>query len=165
MHLNPTRRDPSAVHAEIMPDRVKDCIGFLELLVNTYKLAARSSRTLLLEATRDQLLCITEVILNTLEGNLRISNSPHLELSRFKGVLRKVPRIVVPKVASLKSRNSGSGPNSSFRTTVASRKQLRELYARHYKTLIEFLELCIPPLKGLLEREENGNGNDNDNEI
>ena len=66
-----------------MSDRVKKCIGFLDLLLSAYKLTPRSARSLLREASRDQLLCLTEVILNTLEGNLTGSNSPHLELAEF----------------------------------------------------------------------------------
>jgi hypothetical protein len=136
-----------------MSNRVKGCMGYLELLTSTYKQAPRSLRTLLSEATSDQLLCITEVILNTLEGNLRISTSPHLDLEKFKRLLRKAGRIVKGSTsATAAASNSGKSRNS--RTTAASRKKLRELYVSHYRLLVEFLERCLPPLKSLLNGEE-----------
>ena len=73
-----------------MASLVAECLRFLELLVNTYRVTRRAARTLLLEATRDQLMCIAEVVVNTLEGNLTISTRPQQELARFKKVLRKL---------------------------------------------------------------------------
>ena len=133
-------------------------MSFLELMTRTYKLTPRSTHSLLRDATSDQLLCITEVILNTLNGNLTISKDPQLELTKFKIMLRKVAKIVAdstststynsiaPGRAATKLRNS--------RTTAASRKLLREVYVERCKTLVEFLERCIPQLKILLNQEE-----------
>ena len=86
-----------------MSKRVKTCIGFLELLINTYRMTSHLSRTLLAEATREHVLCVAEVVLNTLEGNLELPHSMLSELSRSKRVLRKVSRIV---------RGIGSGSDS-----------------------------------------------------
>ena len=77
-----------------MSKRVEKCISFLELLIRTYRMTAHLSRTLLADATREHVLCLTEVILNTLEGNLELSSNTLSELSRTKRVLRKVARLV-----------------------------------------------------------------------
>lgn len=192
-----------------MPGHVDACLGFLELLTKTYRLSPRTARSLLVDSTSTQVLCITEVILNTLEGNLTISNRPQQELARFKTVLRKVPRTLAPislaeidtgavnstvsavaqeatdapattaagRRASLNSNslvnstNSGRSKisdinnnssvnkqlkkvsnknNRPLKTSAASRKSLRQLYVKHYKTIVEFLERCIPHLAHLL---------------
>jgi len=192
-----------------MPGHVDACLGFLELLVKTYRLSPRTARSLLVDSTSTQVLCITEVILNTLEGNLTISNRPQQELARFKTVLRKVPRILatipLAKIAttpvtstgvatgqlatdasatetaghsvSLNSATAVNSTNSSIRTinnisskssgsnlpkkvnnknnrplktSAASRTKLRELYVKHYKTIVEFLERCIAQLRHLI---------------
>jgi len=69
-------------------------LTFLELLTHTYRLAPRAARTLLLNMTRDQLLSITEVIVNTLAGHLKVSSKPQHELARFRTILRKAANII-----------------------------------------------------------------------
>jgi len=172
-----------------MASLVAECLRFLELLVSTYRVTRRASRTLLLEASRDQLMCIAEVVVNTLEGNLTISTRPQQELARFKKVLRKVARILdgtsrtaiktqaqtssdseSSRVATQTQVNSHSHSQSSFiqgrnrpapqlpsnynrrRTSVSSRKALRQLYVQHYAVIVEFLELCLPHLKLLVDQ-------------
>lgn len=77
-----------------MSAKVDACYTFLELLAHTYRMAPRTARALLLDMKRDQILCIAELILNTLAGNLKISDQPQKELARFKTMMRKVERII-----------------------------------------------------------------------
>ena len=134
-----------------MAERAISCMKFLELLTTTYRMTARLSRTLLADATREQVLCISEVVLNTLEGNVEVPSSVLRQLSRGKRVLRKVTRIV---------RGTDDRLTSSIKISVASRRQLKQVYVTHYKTLVEFLEHCLPHLKKLLSTLD-----DSDNEI
>lgn len=174
MYIDIARRHTCSLHSQIitkiMSTRVETCLGFLDLLISTYNHTPTTTRTLLSGATNDQLLCLTEVIVNTLEGNLRISARPQHELARFKKVLRRVPKILdiesrssvitqdsdllgqhqqhTKRNRSNKTNNSG---NSRRRTSPLTRKLLRELYVKHYKTITEFLKYCIPHLKRLFE--------------
>jgi len=165
-----------------MASLVAECLRFLELLVDTYRVTRRAARTLLLEATRDQLMCIAEVIVNTLEGNLTISTRPLQELARFKKLLRKVARILdgtsrtaIKAQAQPSSGSESAGVSTQVqlnsqpktntrpvtqlpsnynrrRTSVSSRKALRQLYVQHYAAIVEFLELCLPHLKLLVDQ-------------
>ena len=113
------------------------------------------SRTLLAEATREHVLCVAEVVLNTLESNLELPHSTLSELSRSKRVLRKVSRIVRGIGSGSDSGNGAThDPRSHHGTTIrvdaSGRRQLKQVYVRHYKTIVEFLERCLPHLKKLL---------------
>ena len=127
------------------------CMNFLDLLISTYRMTPRLSRTLLDDATRDQILCITEVVLNTLEGNVQLPRAVLHELSRRKRVLRKVSRL---------AQGSGRSSPSIIRVNASTRRQLKQVYVTHYKTLVEFLERCLPHVKKLLLSYD-----DSDNEI
>lgn len=76
-----------------MLSRVKKCLCFFELLIQTYKITPSLSKTLLGKATKAQLVCIAEVVLNTLDENLEISSSTRRALLKGKRVLRKVARV------------------------------------------------------------------------
>ena len=131
--------------------RAVTCMSFLELLIGTYRMTPRLSRTLLTDATREQVLCIAEVVLNTLEGNVELPDSVLHELSRGKRVLRKVSRVVTGNATSFRS---------TFRISADTRRQLKQIYVTHYKTLVEFIERFVPHLKKLLSDR-----NDSDDEI
>ena len=121
------------------------CMDFLELLIRTYRVTSRLSRILLDGATREQVLCITEVIVNTMEGNLNLPSDTLRELGRGKRVLRKVSRLVLGKASKFR-------PTTRISATV--RSQLKRVYLTHYKTLVEFLELCVPRVKKLQSLED-----------
>jgi hypothetical protein len=82
-------------------------------------------------------------------------------------VLRKVARLVEvgarararvgvgvgtePSVStSVSSSSSSSTSTSTIRIDASTRDQLKRIYVTHYKTIVEFLEHCLPYLKKLL---------------
>lgn len=98
-----------------MLSKVKRCMCFFDLLIHTYKVAPRLSRTLLAKASKEQLLCITEVVVNTLAENVPIPDSTLVKLDKSKRVLRKIARVAHSTLAanSLSATNEEHSQESS----------------------------------------------------
>ena len=105
-----------------MSARLKRCLAFLELIVNTGKVSTTLTRCLLEEASKDQATCVIEIVINTLRGNIKIPNSVKNRLSRSKVVLRKLSVFQDP----------------------SRRSEAPQALGRHYKTVVLFLSQCIP---------------------
>lgn len=90
-----------------MLSRVRKCLDFFELLVHTYTVSPRVCKSLLAKASRSQLLCIAEVVLNTVDQNLEVSATTRRALMKSKRVLRKLARIARLGVTSIAAPSSG----------------------------------------------------------
>jgi len=165
-----------------MLSRVKRCLSFFDLLINTYKVAPRMSRLLLAKATREQVVCMTELVVNTLAENLPIPASTLSKLVKSKRVLRKIARVGrlalatnSPPVsrpeagqhpASASSdRPRGKRPRKSVEERSADKERVQRVKSAcvtHYKTLIEFLTLCRPHIESLLRGEPAEDDSDNE---
>ena len=109
----------------IMSARVRKGHSFVRLIVKTAKISMLMARRLLSTASSERTLCVTELIVNVLRGNLKISDKTKKALSKSKMILRKLSENVCPSKAS-------------------------ELFHRHYKTVVFFLKQCLPYLERLL---------------
>jgi len=164
-----------------MSSKVDACYAFLEILSDTYRIGPRNARALLIDMKRDEILCITELIVNTLAGNLNISDQPQKDLARFKTMMRKVNRIIEiglkeekkitvveagnnvkhrwaanrahnDRAGSSTTRSLSDRTSNSRRTSPSTRQRLRELYIRHYQTVVQFIQLCLPYLQDIINR-------------
>ena len=73
-----------------MSTRLRKCMTFIELVVNSGKVSPVLARSLLDKAKSEQALCIIELIVNTLQGNLEISEEFRYTLVKSRAILRKL---------------------------------------------------------------------------
>ena len=168
--MHSTVRDARLIHTEKMLSRVKKCLCFFELLIQTYKVSPALSKTLIGKATKTQLVCIAEIVLNTLNDNLEISDSTRRTLVKSKRVLRKVARVARLMLEDSEERQQqqqhkqshsdtrgSTQPQHSKSSIRAERVQaLKTVCLTHYKTLINFLDNCMPYIKRLTSEDDAG---------
>ena len=70
--------------------KVKDNIHFLRLIASTPSIKQR--QTLLRTATKDQVFTLSEIVLNLLKGNIKVSDNTLKVLKSYRKPLRKVAR-------------------------------------------------------------------------
>ena len=105
-----------------MSTRVRRCLAFIDLVLNSSKVSPLLSRSLLVEAKAEQVLCIIELVVNTLQGNLDISTEARDSLFKSRVILRQLSLLEEPETA-------------------------REALRRHFRTVLTFLRLCRPFLQ------------------
>ena len=107
--------------------RVRQNSHFLSLLHTTNN---KQKKQLLKAATREQILTLSEIVLNLLEGNLPVSHHDLQSLLKFKNILRKL---------------------GSFSLNIIKKKKLLTSYSH----LIDFLlNLLWEELSSIIEGKE-----------
>ena len=137
-------------------NRVQSCIDFFEILVKAYREGPLLSRVLLQRARKEQVLCIADVIVNTLEGNIPLPVSVQSELRRSKRILRKLSRVAQENNNNQNHHNQQDDQHKTIQTSTSapSRKsQFRKVCIDHYKTVVTFLRICLPHLQRVLSSE------------
>ena len=69
--------------------RVKRNAKFIQLLTDS-KFSPAQCKTLIKTASKDQILTLAEILVNLLQGHLKVSAQQTSELSKYKRFLRKV---------------------------------------------------------------------------
>lgn len=120
-----------------MSARVRKCLPFIKLVVNTSKVSTTLTRRLLADASGEQALAVIELIVNVLGGGLKVSSDTRLKLSKSKGILRKLAGVRRPSLAP-------------------------DALCRHSKTAITFLRLCYPYIRRVVGKALSVSDNSSD---
>lgn len=115
-----------------MSSSVKRCLPFLRLIASSNPLSYKTGKNILKSATRNQVLCIAELFVNVLVGNLKVTNQTANILARSKKILRKVRALAVK----------------------FNHVKLRQVYMTHYKSVIKCISECLPYLQAAVAKKK-----------
>lgn len=116
-----------------MSSSVKKCLPFLQLIASSGQLSSKVGKNLIKSASRNQVLCIAEMFVNVLAGNLKVSSQTINTLARSKKILRKI------RMLALKFNHA----------------KLRQTYMAHYKSVIKCISECVPYLTAVEGKASN----------
>ena len=108
-----------------MATRIQNCMRYLELVTEAGNVSQLFARQLLVKATPEQAQCIIEVIINTLAGNIPLSEDDRISLNSKRRTLIKLAE-------------------------YTGKEEAQAGIVKHYNNVVTFLYHCVPSLRDML---------------